>query len=238
MICSTGLAARFQGRGDPTSHHRPQYPEFVQRQRRRVKGVNVRYRDEIRTIANSRSVRYLLHFTQAVNLAGIVRHGLLSRSELDKPEHLAYASDYVRRDGNDQAVSVSVSRLNATMFALKRKNTGNRNWVVLVLSAEVLWTHTCLFCWRNAAKKEIKEHRGWRGGPWAFSKMFDGSDQERSGLAPYEPTDPEAEVQVLEPIAPQWILGAVVNDPDMLEPVQVILNGLTGAQRPVAVDDF
>lgn len=194
--------------------------------------------DKIRALAEDRDVQLLLHFTQAANLMEIVKHGLLSRRELAGPEYRAYASDRYRLDENDEAISVSVTRVNRWMFGLKRHKSGHANWVVLVLSAEILWSLDCRFCWCNAAKKEIKEHRGWRGGPWAFHQMFVGSDEARSGLERCCPTDPEAEVQVLEPISPEYILGAIVDRLEMVEPVQAILNALPGGQRPVIVDDF
>ncbi|MBS0505523.1 MAG: DUF4433 domain-containing protein [Proteobacteria bacterium] len=190
-------------------------------------------RDEIRSIAEERDVRFLLHFTQIANLGGIVKHGLLPRRDLAGPEYFAYASDHYRLDENDHAVSVSISRVNEAMFASKRRKSGHPNWAVLVLPAHILWTHNCLFSWRNAATKEIKGHRGWRGGPWAFGKMFAGSNEARSGLAPSCPTDPEAEVQVLDAVAAEYILGAVVNRPEMVEGVQAILNELPGGQRLV-----
>ena len=54
--------------------------------------------------------------------------------------------------------------------------------------------------------------------------MFTGSN--RSGLEKCEPTDQEAEVQVLESIASKYILGAIVSRPEMVESVKVVLNGL------------
>ena len=196
------------------------------------------YQEEIRAIAEHREVRYLLHFTQSANLPGIVNHGILPRHRLAGPEYLAYASDHSRLDENDAAVSVSVSRVNEVMFASKRNKSGHPDWVVLVLSADILWTHDCLFCWRNAAKKEIKSHRGWRGGPWAFAEMFTGSDEERRGLGWCCPTDPEAEVQVLGSIASKYIRGAVVDRPGLVGPVQTILDVLLEGPRPVVVDVF
>lgn len=196
------------------------------------------YRDEIRSIAEEREVRFLLHFTQAINLPGIVTHGLLPRRKLEMLKHPAYYSGHYRLDENPDAVSVSISRVNEGMFAEKRRKSGHADWVVLVLPSDMLWTHNCRFCWRNAAKKKIKDHPGWRGGPWAFAKMFEGSDEARNGRAPCDPTDLQAEVQVLEPIASEFILGAVVDRPRMVEPVQSLLNGLRGGPRPVVADVF
>lgn len=197
----------------------------------------MKYQEKIRLIAEQRDVRVLLHFTQFRNLPHIVRHGVLSRSILQGQEYIAFASDRYRLDGNDDAVSVSISQLNERVFASKRRKNVPTDWVVLVLRADILWTHDCIFSWRNAAKKEIRARRGWRRGPWAFSQMFEGSVEDRKGLPPNQPTDDEAEVQVLEPIAPDRILGAVVYRPEMVEKVQAALEGLPGAKKVVFDSD-
>lgn len=196
------------------------------------------YQAEIQSVAVDRGVSFLLHFTQTYNLPGILKHGILPRRDLDEPEYLAFASDRYRLDDNDNAVSVSISRVNERMFVAKRHKSGHSNWVILVLSPEILWTHICQFCWRNAATNEIKNHRGWRGGPWAFAEMFAGGKEARSGLPDNYPTDREAEVQVLERIAPKYILGAVVDRPEMVEPVQIALSSVLDKPLPVVVDAF
>ena len=196
------------------------------------------YREKIRLIAEEREVRHLLHFTQASNLREIVKHGLLSRDKLAGPEYMARASNYYRLDGRGDAISVSISRVSSLMFKAKRHTSGHTDWVILILPSHILWTHDCLFSWRNAAKKEIRDHSGWRGGPGAFSKMFDGSKEERSGFERCRPTDLEAEVQVLDPIAPDCILGTIVDRSELVEPVQLVLERLPGEQRPVLVDAF
>jgi hypothetical protein len=199
---------------------------------------NESWRKDIRSIARDRDVRLLFHFTQIANLAGIVEHGLSCRRVLAGPEYLAYASSKYRIDGNDGAVSVSISRLNRWMFNKKRKDSGHRDWVVLGLRPDILWTHDCRFCWRNAGHDKIKDHRGFRGGPWAFTRMFAGDDEARRDLPPSCPTDPEAEVQVLERIAPELIVGAIVDRPTTVARVSALLSGLPGDQRLVDVEAF
>lgn len=195
-----------------------------------------KYRDEIRAIVIARQVEYLFHFTQAANLPGIVANGLLSRRALAGVNYDAFASDQWRLDDNEDAVSVSVSTINQTMFAAKRELSGHPDWVVLVLASDILWTHDCLFCWTNAAKNEIKQHSGWRGGPWAFGKMFDGNLADRQNLPHSCPTDPAAEVQVFGGIAADFILGAIVDRQRLVEPVQALLDELGGC-RPVVVEN-
>src|SRR3546814_13084817 len=83
---------------------------------------------------------------------------LWPRRNLAAAEHLAYASDYGRLDGNEDAVSVSISRVNEPMFAAKRRKSGHADWIVLVLSATNLWMPDCRFCWRQAVGTEHKHH--------------------------------------------------------------------------------
>jgi ssDNA thymidine ADP-ribosyltransferase, DarT len=200
--------------------------------------VKTTNREKIQSIAEKREVRCLLHFTQFNNLLGIVEYGLLSRKTLVERGYMFYPSGPWRLDGCEEAVSVSISRVNEPVFEAKRHKNGRTDWVILALRSAILWTHDCRFSWRNAAKKEITGRRGYRGGPWAFSEMFAGSDEDRKSLPMCYPTDIEAEVQVLEPIAPVCILGVVVYRPELVEPVRTILAPLPGEERPVLVDTF
>jgi hypothetical protein len=200
--------------------------------------VKTTYREKIQSIAKEREVPCLVHFTQFNNLRGIVKHGLLSRKTLAGLGYMFDPSDHYRLDGCDEAVSVSISRVNEPVFTAKRHRAGRTDWVVLALRSAILWTHDCRFSWRNAAKKEITDHRFYRGGHSAFSKMFEGSDEDRNGLRLCDPTDIQAEVQVLEPITPDCILGAVVYRPELAEPVRTILAPLPGEKRRVVVDSF
>lgn len=200
--------------------------------------MSIDYRSKIKSIAKEREIELLLHFTQGANLPGIVEHGLLPRRELEKDMYMAYASDKYRLDDNLDAVSVSISRINGAMFEAKRRKSEHADWLVLVLSSEILWTHSCKFCWRNAARNEIRNHRGRRDGPWALDMMFSRGSGADNDLPMNCPTDPEAEVQVLEPVAPEYILGAVVNHSRMVEPVVRALSGLLGDSPLVVVDKF
>ena len=204
------------------------------------------YRDQIRIAAQQRDVECLLHFTPLPNLASIVEHGLLSREAQLAKEAFGYTSSAHRLDENHSATSISVSAINHDMFVSKRKDSGRGDWVVLWLSSEILWTHSCRFYARNAARREMRDHRGFLGGPWAFQEMFSESttragSREEHGLPAVLTTHPDAEVQVLGPISPSHILGAWVSQPSQQKDVELQLACLTlrdGRAREVVVRDF
>ncbi|GAB3554644.1 hypothetical protein GCM10027343_42830 [Noviherbaspirillum agri] len=161
----------------------------------------------------------------------------MSRANLVNAQVNAIPSTLHRLDDHYGAVSVSIGRVNEAVFESKRKKSGYRDWIILGLSPEILWTHDCLFCWANAASNEITKHRGRRDGPWAFERMF-ADDGRRRGLPPFCPTDPHAEVQVFETIAAHYILGVGVNRQELVIPVQDTLDQLTGEPRPVLFGEF
>jgi len=115
----------------------------------------------IRNEAVERGIPYLLHFTQIQNLAGIIEHGLLPRTMLSERDDVtAWASGRHRLDGRNDAISVSISAVNARMFGAKKRESGHPHWVILLLDPCILWTHRCRFLRRSAASKEMLEHRG------------------------------------------------------------------------------
>lgn len=204
------------------------------------------YQDQIRIAAQQRGVECLLHFTPLPNLASVVEHGILSREAQLAKEASGYTSSAHRLDENHSATSISVSAINHDMFASKRKDSGRSDWAVLFLSSEILWTHPCRFYARNAARREMRDHRGFLGGPWAFQEMFSESttrvgSREEHGLPSVLTTHPDAEIQVLSPISPSLILGAWVSQPSHQKIVESQLACLTledGRAREVVVRDF
>lgn len=171
-----------------------------------------KYRQDIRQRAAARGVEYLLHFTPSENIASILAHGLHSRHSLLEAGVAFLATDAHRMDGRPESISLSVRGINADMLRAKRQD--HDGWVIVAINASILWTHSCRFCWRNAAKKEVADTRGFLGGPWGFERMFaephSGLDRAALGRQSCEPTDPSAEVQVFDPIAPELFLALVV----------------------------
>lgn len=170
----------------------------------------------------------------------------MGRSSLQDAQLPFYTSSEHRLDGNRDAISVSVSAINHFMFLDKRKASRRSDWVVLLLSPSILWTHNCKFNARNAAKKEMYERRSFVCGPWAFEAMFQDSTsqlgyREEHDLPLCLPTFPDAEVQVLEPIHPSHILEAWVSDAAFQSVVRTELDRLTqrdGRRRNIFVQDF
>jgi hypothetical protein len=131
------------------------------------------FRAKIRQEAVQRRIPYLVHFTQVRNLPSIVTHGLLSREDLLTHGLDAFVSASDRLDEKDEAISVSISAINLEMFKAKQAAWGGSAWVILLLDPSILWTHSCRFLSRNAARRAMKEHRGFFGRPLGlFSDVF------------------------------------------------------------------
>lgn len=190
---------------------------------------------KIRASALKRGIPHLLHFTPTENLASIAAYGIHSRRKLQDLAYRPSAED--RLDGSSDAISVSVTRLNSWMFASKRKLSRVHDWTVLMLSPSILWTHSCRFCWTNAASNEIAR-KGFLGGPWAFDEMFRRSTPESHLLPEACPTHSDAEVQVLESIAPTLIIGAVVDRDYKVEPTRGLLGRISANHMPIFIEDF
>jgi ssDNA thymidine ADP-ribosyltransferase, DarT len=201
----------------------------------------------------ARGIRWLPHFTNIGNLAGIVEHGLLPRAELEKmPDLQVFYTDPWRLDGNLEASSLSVSGINHDMLDSKRKKYPQVVWAVIFFQPCVLWTHDCRFCFCNAAHKDLTKTNNFRGGPWGFDTMFEdeaptaaggSSYREEAGIPPCFPTREDAEVQIRGRIAPELIVGVVVQgaDPDLAVRVQALMDRLNtedSGDRNVLVEEF
>ena len=193
-----------------------------------------RTRNAIREIVETRQISRLYHFTRFENIGGILSYGLRSVDGLEYAGIPFIPTDTMRLDGLLSGISLSIHSLNFLMFE-KKQRTSVGEWAVIELDAALLWELDCRFLWKNAASKQIRDHRGFLGGPWAFERMFSGTDHERQGKPDREPTDIQAEVQVMETISPDYVLDFTVRSLSVRE---LLLEEMSrsGYQRPVAVN--
>lgn len=127
--------------------------------------VMEKYQTQIQHEAIARGVKHLYHFTPLDNLPGIAAHGLLCRRTLHEPAYTAYAVDENRWDGRDDVISVSIEGFDERLLKKRLAKSHHDGWVLLVLSPRILWELPCEFCWSNASRKDIRNYRGFRGGP-------------------------------------------------------------------------
>lgn len=202
--------------------------------------------ERIKEITDRRFIDHILHFTRVENLPGIVKAGILSRNEIRAQQLLAYGSSTQRWDGNDDAVSASISRIYYKMFKAKEKEFSHDNWVILLLDRRILWTLRCNFFSENASRNWMKRQArsGSLSEPDALERMFEDwemngqSARQIMGKPSYLPTNDGAEVQILEPIDPKFIVGAWVEQAELIEPVNVVLSQLPQGACDVRVGGF
>ena len=118
-----------------------------------------------------KQINAIYHFTHKSNLASILEHGVLTRTNLNNM-HLKYSfNDQMRLDGVLDSISLSFSHPNFKMFYKYRKQTGDDNWVVLKISPSLLYGeeqhasqrvqgfeyfNKAVFCHMNAASNKMR----------------------------------------------------------------------------------
>lgn len=164
-------------------------------------------RAEVRSCAEELKIPHLVHFTRCENLPSILRHGLLSIEDCSASGILAIQNDEMRLDGRPDGTSLSIAFPNYRMFYKYRQLGGEADWAVLILSARILWRKECGFFKHNAADARMRRRsREQVGTAQALREMFDTLDTLRQKwLRSYDPTDPQAEVMVYDPIEPTLI---------------------------------
>ena len=170
-------------------------------------------KEDIESIATDLEIPFLLHFTQATNLASILHHGIYSRGKAQDVGITSNINDNLRLDNRLNGTSLSIAHPNAKMLYKYRLENPNADWIVLAIAPSVLWEKDCVFCKKNAATKLI------RGMPTsqlktsqAFQSLFDDdvgihnqSSRVKQNLYPCDPTDVQAEILVFDIIEPQYI---------------------------------
>ncbi|MEO4030091.1 DarT ssDNA thymidine ADP-ribosyltransferase family protein [Chromobacterium vaccinii] len=176
----------------------------------------------IQSYAESRDIRFLLHFTRIENLPSILIHGLHPMSRIGAIGINPINNDQLRLDGHLDATSLSISFPNYQMFYRYRKNTIGADWVILGIRSSILWSKSCAFCKHNAADARIRNQNiDFLKSPAAFASMFeeinDIPSRDLQKLHLSDPTDSQAEVLVFDIIEPQFIFGVEFSNADTLD---------------------
>lgn len=156
---------------------------------------------------NQRGITSLYHFTVVGNLESILKNGLLSRTRLNNNRIGYYYNDGLRLDNRLNTISISISFPNYRMFYSYRQRAVSHKWCVIELNPNILYEKNCLFCITNAANNsETTRSDKEKKGVMALEKLFYNNEyRQRLGLCSEMPTNPQAEVLVMDDIEPCYI---------------------------------
>lgn len=164
-----------------------------------------------------KEIEYIWHFTRLSNIDSILRHGLISRHDLENLGMQSDFNDEYRLDCQRNAICCSLGHPNYKMFYSLRQNDPNVRWVVLGIQPSVLWEKDCAFCVSNAASNEVTcIPIEFRKGLAAFNRLFEEIDGKPTraelGISDFCPTNPQAEILVFGRVEPEYIIGAITQD--------------------------
>lgn len=191
--------------------------------------------ERIQQIVAQRNIRFLLHFTFLRNVPAMLAHGIWPVADLEQAPFDALVPPSAPLNDRPGAVSLSIEAMSAVLFEKKGGGEPDATRAALFLDPAILWRAPCRFCATNAATRQMHDHSGWLGGPWALRRFFDDPPE---GLAPWLPVDPEAEVQVQGRIAPDHILGVWTSEREDAPALQALLDRLPGPERDVLLAPF
>ena len=167
-------------------------------------------------------IPYLYHFTRFENLDSILKHGLIGRQKLEERGIDHSVNDSLRLDGELSAICCSIGHPNYKMFYPLRLGNPDVDWIVLALKKSVIWNKTCAFCSTNAASGtvtsiSIEDRIGFTPFVSLFNELENIPSRSELKLDKYCPTDPQAEVLVLEDIEPKFIVGGMTANGKLAE---------------------
>lgn len=175
-----------------------------------------------------RGINFLMHFTRASNLGSILQRGLVPRDTLIREGHNDF-NDQFRYDGTE-AVCLSIGFPNYKMFWGIRQDNKDVDWIVLVIHPAALWMLPCAFCVTNAASASVtaiplEQRRNLA----ALQAMYgDWGDKTRAvlGIPNHYPTNPQAEVLMLNGVPRDYILAVIVLNTAKQQELQAQYPGL------------
>lgn len=169
--------------------------------------------------ATRRGVRRLCHFTQSRKLAHILSssNGIMSTSMLRAvAPDLLDSNDPHRIDGCLDHVCCSVEYPNSWYLdKVRDRDPLFKEWVIILISPDLLWRERTLYCPRNAASQCGSLIRGgYEGFRALYSERISGAYRRvycrASNMLDCCPTDGQAEVLVYRNVPRDKILGVAV----------------------------
>lgn len=165
--------------------------------------------EEIKNYATERGIKYLMHFTRAKNLDSILRRGLIPRNTLNNEGYKGF-NDHLRLD-NTHAVCLSIDFPNYKMFHKVKQESVGETWVIVAIQPKALWELDCAFCTENAASARVTaiplEQRKSLAAMQAMYKDQPSKPRDLLGIPKHYPTNPQAEVLMLQGVPREYILG-------------------------------
>ena len=161
-----------------------------------------------------RNIKHLKHFTDKRNLPSIQKYGILPIEKIidRKIEH--YSNDDQRLDKFKHGSCFSITNINKYLLNSYKSRFPEREWIEIVVDAEILCKSRCFYFSSNAAKNVFTTLRDDYDlcTPKAFEAMFAQSIPSspfasRAGKALNETTCVQAEVIILGTIAKSRILS-------------------------------
>lgn len=199
----------------------------------------------IRRECNRRGITRLCHFTQSRNLAHILGDcvGILSRRRLESNDLPYNPTDPDRWDGCEHLVCCSIEYPNVYYFAKVREQDHLfKDWVVLLIKPDFLWTPGTKFCPCNAATaRGAYIGEGYDAFMSLFAVEVPGVRFTRPQRhLPCVPTNIQAEVLIPDPIPLDAIIGIAVESEEQAkrEICRARLQGLSIDKEILVVPDF
>lgn len=184
--------------------------------------MNVKYNKKIKDEVRKRKIEYLYHFTRYENIESILSRGLLSREMLEMENISCNYNDENRYDRCFDCVNTSVSFPDYKMLSKYRKAFKDADWVIFKIDAKVLYERECFFAKTNTtAKKQftnkIKEHTDIKSFKSLFNQIHEKGSRAAMGIDDNMPTNPQAEVFLLEGIDLSDICEIVFENKKLME---------------------
>lgn len=152
------------------------------------------------------NISNLYHFTSLKNLESILKHGILSKTEMEKNHMIPVINDPVRNDELLDYISVSVGFPNYKMLYSLYHRYPKERYILLEMNPEILLCHqNNIFSPSNAADSELQPFLKYETNEESFDYLFDGFERSKNIINLGYSTDPQAEILFQKRIEAEFI---------------------------------